>query len=273
MKENKIKACVFVHYSETVTLPYYVQIYIRELSKYFDKVTVLSNNALLGEQDQQLSSIVEFRYFTNKGYDFGMFYRFIINENLNIYKQLAIVNDSNFLVKKLEHVFNWAKNENPDYWGMVDSIENPHFSTHADNYHIQSHFIVLNEKAINLFPEFLKSIDAEKILNIADPDKLRYKVINDWEIGLSQFLIGNNLKIASFINSKKMIEKYHPKKDNVTFSLFEEIISHEKYPLLKRKLATMKKKWYKFKKIRWQETILKYGEEEWELEKIWQQDN
>jgi hypothetical protein len=273
MDDKKIKVCIFLHYSETNALPYYVQIYINELSNYFDVVKVLSNNSTLNSENSPFKSNIEFIYFENKGYDFGMFYRFVVKENLNQYSQLAIVNDSNLLIKKLDYVFSWANNTDADFWGIVDSLENPHFSNHKDNYHIQSHFIVLNLKAINLLPDFLQSVNVAKILEEENKKKLRRMIINDWEIGLSRFFIKHKLKCDSFIETKKMLKKYRPTKVNVTFSLFEEIIAHERYPLLKRKLATKKKKWYMFKKISLHKTILKYGEKEWELEKICSKDD
>ncbi len=273
MNDKKLKVCIFLHYSGKVEIPYYVKLYVTELSRHFDLVYFLSNNKSLKNENSPFDSKVKFKYYENRGYDFGMFYRFIIGEDLEKYEQLAIVNDSNFLVKKLDSVFKWAQKTDADFWGLVDSIENPHFSTHKNNYHIQSHFIVLNKKAIDLFPNFLKTLNADEILKETDLKKLRHNVINHWEIGLSQYFIKHNLKIASFINSQSMIKKYRPKKVNVTFSLFHELIVFENYPVLKRKIATTKWKWYKFKMKRWRETLLNYGEKKWDMEKICQMEN
>ena len=147
MDDKKIRICIFIHYSTTASLPYYVQIYIEELSRHFDKVKVLSNNSKIKNEDHSLNSKIEFEYYENQGYDFGMFYRFIIKENLDNFSQIAIVNDSNILLKPLDNIFNWAKNNKSDFWGLIDSNEKPWFSTHKDNYHIQSHYIVLNKKS------------------------------------------------------------------------------------------------------------------------------
>lgn len=268
MDNKKIRICIFIHYSTTASLPYYVQVYIEELSLYFDKVKVLSNNSKINKQDYSFNKNIDFNYFQNQGYDFGMFYRFIIKENLNNFSQIALVNDSNILINQLGNIFLWAKENNSDFWGLIDSNEKPWFSTHKDNYHIQSHFIVLNEKAINHLPDFFETINIDQLLKEKDLKKLRRQIINDWEIGLSQYFIKLKLEKALFIESKKMLVKYHPRKKNITHSLFSQLIAKEDYPLLKRKIATINKKWYQLSKNRWRETIRKHGYKHWDLEEI-----
>ena len=257
-----------MHYSVNETLPYYIQVYIQELSRHFDSVVVLSNNSKLTQLKKDFPALVEFQYFENKGYDFGMFYRYIINQDLDKYAQLAIVNDSNILLKTLDHIFVWATENKSDFWGLMDYHDKPWFSTHENNYHIQSHFIVLNQRAINMLPSFLKTIDVDKIMEERNDKKLRNLVINDWEIGMSQYFIKNGLKISSFINSEMIIEKYSPRKVNVPFALFHELVAYESYPVLKKKIITGKKKWYQLKKKQWKNTILNYGNKEWQMDKI-----
>lgn len=267
-KFGKIKICTFLHYSTSVELPYYVRIYIEELSNYFDKVIVLSNNANLQKQDLNISENIQFKYFENLGYDFGLFYRFITTQNLDDFSQIAIVNDSNILINNLDNIFNWSENNNSDFWGLIDSLEKPWFSTHTQNYHIQSHFIVLNEKAIKCLTDFFASVNISEIFNEKDLKKLRRQIINEWEIGLSQYLIKQELKPSTFIKSKNVCLKYKSKKKNIAHSLFHKLIAKENYPLLKKKIVTKKRKWYLYKEISWKETILKHGNLEWNLEKI-----
>ena len=130
---GKIKICTFLHYSTSLELPYYVRIYIEELSDYFDKVLVLSNNSNLHKYNLSLPENIDFVHFENKGYDFGLFYRFIITQNINDFSQIAIVNDSNILINKLEAVFQNEEHDKADFWGLIDSNEKPWFSTHQKN--------------------------------------------------------------------------------------------------------------------------------------------
>jgi len=127
MDDKKIRICIFIHYSTAASLPYYVQIYIEELSRHFDKVKVLSNNSKIKNEDHSLNSKIEFEYYENQGYDFGMFYRYISNQNIDNYSELAVVNDSNVLLNKLDKIFESGRKSNSDFWGIIDSTEKPWF--------------------------------------------------------------------------------------------------------------------------------------------------
>lgn len=267
MNDKKIRICVFIHYSISDSLPYYVQIYVNELSRHFDKVKILTNNSKLQKQNNLFFENVDVKHFENKGYDFGMFYRYILNKDLSRYSQIAIINDSNILLKKLDPVFDWAQAEVFDFWGIIDSHEKPWFSTHQYNYHIQSHFLVLNQKAIDNLPGFLKLMDVQVILDETNIKQLRRLVIDQWEIGLSRYFISEGLKSGSYINSNDLIIKYQQKKQNLTHSLFHEMVE-EGYPLLKKKVAVGEKKFFKRKNTKWKTTIDLFGNKDWDLKKL-----
>ena len=267
MINQKIRACIFIHYSTVNTIPYYVELYISQLANHFDKIKVLTNNLNINQENIFFKENVEFVHFKNQGYDFGMFYNYIKNENLDDFSQLGIVNDSNILLNKLNPVFHWGNNEEHDFWGIIDSHEKPWFSSHDSNYHVQSHFLVLNENAIKELPSFFESMDIVKILNETDLKKLRRMVIDQWEIGLTQYLIKQGLIPGSFISSLKMHIKYQPKKQNLTHSIYHELAS-EGYPLLKKKVALEKKSIFKNTKEKWKKTIHEFGYHRWDTTKI-----
>lgn len=104
---QEIRACIFIHYSTINTLPYYVELYITQLAYHFDTIKVLTNNININNKKILQWENVEFVHFKNQGYDFGMFYRYIKNENLENFSQLGIINDSNILLNELNHVFHW----------------------------------------------------------------------------------------------------------------------------------------------------------------------
>ena len=267
MKTDKITQCIFIHYSLTPKIPYNVRIYIEELSGYFDKITVLTNNKEIQNEKSLFNEKVDFYSMINQGYDFGMFYRYISKENLDKYSQIALINDSNVLINKLDHVFQWANKENPDFWGIIDSYEKPWFSSHEENYHLQSHFIVFNQQAIEKLPFFLNQMNIEEIMNEKDLKKVRRLVIDKWEIGLSQYFLKNGLKVDCFIKSNELIEKYKPSKFNLTHSLYHEL-AKEGYPFIKKKVILEKKKLFRRKNNDWQKTIAQFGNQDWNLTKI-----
>ncbi len=270
MDNKRIRVCLFVHYSVSETLPYYVQIFIGELLPYFDKVIILTNNSKIIGNNYSANSNLYFEYFENRGYDFGMIYRHISKQNINNYSELAIVNDSNILLNKLDKVFSAGRTSNSDFWGIIDSNEKPWFSTHEENYHIQSHFLVLNREAIQLLMPFYKSMNINKIMTETEPKLLRRLVIDQWEIGFSQYLLKHGLKSFSFVQSENLKLQLKTKKHNLLFSHYFEL-AIKGYPLLKRKVVSKTKKKRLFRKSTSVEVeILEFINQEWNINKIFE---
>ncbi len=267
---KKIKVCVFIHHSISDSVPYYVQIYINELSQHFDKVKVLTNNSKLISKNSLLDTNISIEYLENKGYDFGMFYRYIIKKNFDRYSELAVVNDSNILLNKLDEVIKAGRKSDSDFWGIIDSNEKPWFSTHFNNFHIQSHFIVFNKRAIKMLPYFFNSLNISKIMNENNTELLRRLVINNWEIGLTQYFITQGLSSFSFIQNKKTRLKFRTKKHNLTHTHFSELLSIG-YPLLKKKVTTEKRNRYWVKKKSVKSVVRKYSNSDWDIEKIFEE--
>ncbi len=267
MINEKIKVCAFIHYSVTDTLPYYAEIYLTQLLNHFDKIKVLTNNTEINNQNNFIHDKIEFIHLENKGYDFGMFYRYFIYENLENISQIGLVNDSNILLNSVHDIFHWGNSNNFDFWGIIDSHEKPWFSNHENNYHIQSHFLIFNKKALDKLPEFFKTLDIDTIFNETNKKRLRRLVIENWEIGLTQFFISEDLNIGSYIDSNEFQKKYKPKKQNLTHSMYHELVS-EGYPFMKKKIILEKKLFSVVKKEKWKETIENYGHHEWDISRI-----
>lgn len=267
---NKVQKslCVFMHYSKHEQIPKYVSLYIRELSKFFTEVILVSSykkkpTDFLTENKNLATIFVE-----NEGYDFGMFYKVFKQIDASEYHQIACINDSNILFSDLSKIFRWGSNKHVDFWGLIDSNEAPWFSSHQINYHVQSHFLVFNENAIKCLPTYFDTVDTNAIFNEKDPKKLRRLVIDQWEIGLSQFLLNTGLKSASFCNSKTLLAKYNSKGKNITHSLHKELIK-EGYPLLKKKIVLKKswRSWFGLKEP-WENLIGEYSLVEWNIPSI-----
>lgn len=262
---RKKSICFFLHFNPGVLIPLYVQYYVNELSRYFDEVRLITNHRDKEINPVGLSSNIQLRYKKNEGYDFGMFFKGFSAVYPENYYRIACVNDSNLLIKPLNKFFEWHRLDETDFCGLVDSNEAPWFSTHKNSYHIQSHFIVFNEKAIALLPEFFRQTKPEKLFKEKNIKPLRRKVINDWEIGISQYLLTNGLSGASYYDSGRLLEKNNSRGKNVTHALYEELLT-EGYPLIKKK-KVLEKKWNLiYKKTKIKRLITRFGNSEWNLE-------
>lgn len=265
--ENSL--CVFIHFEKTGFIPKYVEMYVNELSLHFTEVIFVQNKREFQVDLPHFRKNVSIQFVVNEGYDLGMFYKAFKTINHSDYKHIACINDSNILIKGLAPVFSWSAKQKCDFWGLIDSYEKPWFSTHANNYHLQSHFVVFNEKAIALLPGFFEKINVEFIMKEKDIKQLRRTVINEWEIGLTQYFIQNNLKPASYICSKSFSEKLNSGKvKNVTLRFFPQLIKSG-YPLLKKKVIfnrTWKEK-LRFQPS-WESLIMKFGQQDWEIKRM-----
>jgi lipopolysaccharide biosynthesis protein len=267
MKESQQKLCVFIHYSNYLYIPKYVSIYVNEISKYFDEVILVTNPRAVKLDLSDLNENVITRLVQNEGYDLGMFYKVLQSIDPSKYSQIACINDSNILFNELQAIFTWNKFNPSDFWGLIDSNEKPWFSTHSDNYHIQSHFIVFNRKAIDKLPEFFDSIQIDLLFKENDPARLRRDVINNWEIGLTQFMIRNGLSTSCYIDSSIYSQLYlSGRQGNVGHKLFPELIQSG-YPLIKKKIITHGNWTANFQPARsWKRMIRQYGNLNWEID-------
>jgi hypothetical protein len=198
--------------------------YIEELKNHFDEVIVLTN---VKPKNDKFNYLI----LPNKGYDFGFFYNAINNTDLSKYNLLALVNNSNVLLpnNNLKHFFSWCNENDSNFCGITDSFE--------ISYHIQSHFLIFKNEAINMLIEFLEGLDFEYIFSIKDKNKLRKFIIQNIEIDLSTFMISKGLKPSSWFNASDMTSKYNkPIKTNLHSILWEELIK-EGYPLMKKKIV------------------------------------
>jgi len=138
---------------------------------------------------------------------------------------------------------------------------------HQNNYHLQSHFIVLNKKAIELLPEFFSQINVEALFSEKNISRLKKKIITHWEIGLTQFLIHKNLSCKAYLNSKDYSRQYkNGKPVNVPTKLYTKTIA-QGVPVLKKRVITSTDLRHVLKyKGNWKRLIRKHGETEFEID-------
>ena len=267
MNERKKRLCIFLHYFTGDYLPIYVQYYLNELHHYFDEVKMVTNERRINRNPTLLNKKTHIQFVKNGGYDFGLFYKGFQNINPSEYCKIACINDSNIVFGKLEFLFNWSDKQLVDVWGLVDSHEKPWFSNHVNNYHIQSHFVVFNTKAIDLLPEFFNKMSYNQLIMEADVKKLRRKIITQWEIGLTQFWLSHGLTCLTYIDSQHVaIQKGVLKPINVFNKHYADFIE-DGIPFIKKRLI-MHSSWKNKLRFRnkWHHLIKKYGETNWEID-------
>ncbi len=207
--------CFFSSYFEREVLPYYVEIYLLELSRHFNEIVFLTNTKQLSEPSMNFLTQhnIKCLLLKNEGYDFGMWGKAFKQFPIDSYEQVALVNDSALLFAPLNKFMNWANKANFDYCGMTDS--------YAISYHIQSYFLIVNKQAIPYCRDYFQKIGI--LPNIQ-------QVIEKYEVGLSTFLLSNGLKLGAFLSNNGYKGEFSP-----YYFLLE---SHLKQgaPLVKKKI-------------------------------------
>jgi lipopolysaccharide biosynthesis protein len=262
---QKKSLCLFIHFSEQQHIPYYVQIFVNELARFFDEVVLLSNNKTL-KTIPSLPNNVTIAFQENIGYDFGRFYNYYQSINKDDYYRIACVNDSNILISNLDNILKWENIAPFDFWGLVDSRDKPWFSTSSDDHHIQSHFLIFHKNAIDFLDDYFKSVKIDELFSEKDPKILRRNVIDKWEIGLSQFMISKGLNIGHHIDSKAITKHFKIRFDsNISHILYQELLKAG-YPLIKKKVVLDQKQGFGKGEPIWKKLIKKYGNRQWKLD-------
>ena len=272
MRVEKKSLCVFIHFGKQAYIPQYVKMYLNELSAFFDQIVMVTNERSVETDFSGFNQNLSTLFVENEGYDLGMFYKAFQTIDTNKYCQIACINDSNILFNELKPIFTWGKHSKFDFWGLIDSYEKPWFSTHLDSYHIQSHFLVFNQKTILKLPAYFNSINIQAIFDEEDIIKLRRIVIDKWEIGLTQFLINEGLSNGSYIDSQSYsIQHLKGKYSNVGHELYSQLIQSG-FPLIKKKIITRSNWMDVFRNgTQWENMIRRYGNQDWEIEALIQE--
>jgi hypothetical protein len=267
-----LKACIFPHFFLQNYIPLYVELYVNELANYFDKILIVTNKREIENKHKFQSAKIEILEVENEGYDFGMFYKGFQYLNAQKFDVLACINDSNVIFGKLNLVFEWASNQKVDFWGLIDANIKPDFSTHPHNYHIQSHFLVFNKPSILLLNEYFLSLNITEIFNKKTPKETRKRVINDWEIGISQYLLKRNMLAKAYFQiSDSIFAEIRAKKGdemNVSFDAYWKVIEAG-VPILKKKIiTTIKPKYLLTGKNYWPKLIHRFGDQSWPIKHL-----
>ncbi len=207
--------CFFSSYSTSADISNYIQYYLKELGRHFNKVIFITNEKTLSLASLSFleTNKTEFLLVYNEGYDFGMWYKGMVKYNAEEYDRVGLVNDSCILFKPLDEYFNWLDNQKLDVAGMIDSNE--------IMYHIQSFFLTLNKKAITPTLQLFKQHGFKSG---------REEVILTYEVGLCQYLQKQGLRADSWFSC----QKYMPLYNSSIYSAHNMIM--DGYPMIKKKI-------------------------------------
>ena len=243
------RVCLFAGYDPQGIVDESVLAYVRELSRHadvyclFDGYVATDDLALLAEVAKGAWAVPHGRY------DFGS-YSMLAQELvgwdvIDQYDELVLANDSTYLLRPLDEVFEEMTRRPWDWWGLQASkhdyypflprgpvrplaealpemVGRPYMDD-VDHMHISSYFLVFGPRAMR-DPGFRRRLDAV----VAQPQKAL--IIRKYEIGISRYLMCAGLAVDTYIPD---LYPFHPIYSDRYFELVER-----GFPLLKRNLLT-----------------------------------
>ena len=204
---------LYASYVKGNNIPYYVRYALKALSALNISVVCLTN-----QRDLDVDAIdflkqqnIELFLTENKGFDFGMWSRYLKSISLEEKKswdRLCLINDSVIYYKnQFEFFFSKAESMSADMVSLTYSEEL--------SFHLQSFFLYLKPSAMTVLYAHLE--------DVSESDSF-YEVVRNMEIGLSTRMLRCGLKLESLFKTAQ----------NVLFS-YDELIK-AKAGFIKRKL-------------------------------------
>ncbi len=235
---SKKNICIFSHFDRDNVIDSYVLHYLKELSgQDCDIIFVTTSRYLSLDQRKKLQPFChKIIIRKNTGRDFGAFKSGIqAIENLAFYNKVILANDSVYgPLYPLDKIIHYGDQMQLDMWGATDSF--------ANQYHIQSYFIVFSKPLIQhlVFGEFWRHL----------PDLyFRDNIIHRYEIGMSQFFIKKGFKLGAYcpyLRIKESLQNIPLDFDyllrkvplNPTHYFWNILVSDHCFPFLKRELIS-----------------------------------
>lgn len=252
-----MRLAIFAHFDKSNIIKPYVIYYLEQLKTVCHKIIFVSTSELDSKECFKLRKLCD-KVITreNVGHDFYSYKVGIQSiENIATIDQLILCNDSCFgPLFSFAELFEENRFKYYDVWGMSFN--------HRPKLHLQSFFLVFNNYAIthSVFQEFWSNV-----VIVTDKDK----IVNDYEVGLSQKMIINDFQLGSMlpdsdysINYCKLFWRklviqlgeqfnhdsrycwkniFEPlRRIDKTISLFDYSIKMYKFPFLKKSLLSDK---------------------------------
>ena len=241
------RACLFAGFDADGIVDDYVVGYVRELSRHADVYYLADCHLEDGELDK-LAPYTRGRWTIRHGrYDFGsyaMLARDLIGwDTLAEYDEVLLTNDSSYLVRPLDQVFETMDARPAHWWGLqatdddftpgdlerlgrrlrvADLVEDSRRERPwrmSDCFHVGSYFLVLRSDVI-ADPEFRRRLDT--VARQSDKNS----IIRKYEIGISSYLTLAGYHVETFVEG---VLPFHPIYRESAFDLLEE-----GFPFVKR---------------------------------------
>lgn len=221
------RAAIFAHYDKDNIIDDYVIYYLNSLKDFAENIIFVSCCKLSESEKQKLNGITIIDEPHNE-YDFGSYKRgFLYLKNNNIlekFDELIFANDSCFApLFPFKNMFEEMEKRDCNFWGVTKNkfgIKNSgeHYEI-CVRPHIQSYFFVCKKELYNssYFNNFINSIKQQKN---------KHEIVINYEIGLSELLEKNNVKMDTYV-------KNYYRFNHVIISLWRKIIKKSKSPFLK----------------------------------------
>jgi len=219
-KKSKNNITIFSHFDKDNSIKEYVLYYLEQLSQFSDIIFVSTASKLSTAEIDKLNNLCrDVIVKENYGYDFGAWKTGLncLGSELDDYESLILCNDSVFgPFYDLEEIFNTMQNKNLDFWSMTDNQQIA--------YHLQSFFIVYNQKALksSIFKDFWDNFKIYKNKQI---------LIENNEIKFSQKLQKSDLKYGAYVPSSELNSYL-----NISHYYWDNLIKDYKFPFIKKEL-------------------------------------
>jgi lipopolysaccharide biosynthesis protein len=206
--------CLFASYVAEIGLPYHSSIYLTELKKHYTDIVYIHTNQLDENAIRFFKELnITSKSVVNEGFDFGQWQKVLATIQMDEYDQLCLVNDSCVLFASLDNLIKWFNVSDIDFGGLTENSYNKK--------HIQSYFLLFKKSVLNDVVSFFKNNKTSHDI---------YKIIADFEIGLSQYLISKNYSCGAFLSNDGYVGEFAP--------YYQCLESHIKQgsPMIKKKI-------------------------------------
>lgn len=242
------RACLFAAFDVDGVVDPYVIEYVRELSRFSDVYYLAASRMNDGELDKLDGLVAGAWSVPHDRYDFGsysMLAQHLVGwDELARYDEVLLVNDSCYLLRPLDEVFETMAARPCDWWGLqltsrwfdgtgpshdpmpIEQVrqEMPGAVMHPDEYpHVGSFFLALRAPVI-ADEGFRRRLD-----RVAH-QKTKIRIVYKYETGTTQYLVRRGFRFDTFLDD---LHPYHPMYSAQTFDRIGEGL-----PLLKRQLLS-----------------------------------
>lgn len=209
------RIALFASHFQGKIIPLYVKLYLQELLNTNSDTWLIHTGEELEDADLQwlASNKIELLGRSNYGHDFGSWQDALLQIDIKPFETFILANDSCFCTQPLTEVVKWFESSDTDFGGLINSNER--------QYHIQSFFIMMNKKGMEVL---LKAFG--KYGFITDKNQL----IKKYEVGLTKLQQKSKSKVNSFL------EIPAANKDNPMFHQTLQLIENQ-FPLVKKQLV------------------------------------